>query len=136
MPLVLDLSVAVAAAVYWAHGDIELAKGRQGISSAAIVHGSVLLGLFFVVMAWSYDLDRFLLLYDDNGVVVGAGYTDIHVELPVLWALVGIASVAALLSWANVQRRPTRFRWLRWCWCLEARSFWQWCFQHCFNAFQ
>ena len=37
--------------------------------------------------AWSYVLDRFLLLYNDNGVVVGAGYTDIHVELPVLWLL-------------------------------------------------
>ena len=73
--------------------------------------------------AWSYDLDRFLLLYGDNGVVVGAGYTDIHVELPVLWALVGLASVAALASWANVLARgPTRFRWLRWCWCSEARS--------------
>jgi uncharacterized membrane protein (UPF0182 family) len=105
MLLILDLSVAVASVVYWAHGDIGLAKGRQGISSAAMVHGSALLGLFFVVMAWSYSLDRFLLLYGDNGIVVGAGYTDIHVELPVLWALVGIASVAALLSWANVQRR-------------------------------
>jgi uncharacterized protein len=103
--LILDLSVVVAAAVYWAHGDIGLAKGRQGISSAAIAHGSVLLGLFFVVMAWSYGLDRFLLLYGDNGVVVGAGYTDIHVELPVLWTLVGIASVAALVSWVNLWRR-------------------------------
>jgi len=29
------------------------------------------------VKAWSYVLDRFLLLYNDNGVVVGAGYADI-----------------------------------------------------------
>ena len=43
------------------------------------------------VKAGSYGLDRFLLLYGDNGVVVGAGYTDIHVELPVLWLLIGLS---------------------------------------------
>ena len=48
------------------------------------------LGLYFAVKAWSYALDRFLPLYNDNGVVVGAGYTDVHVELPVLWLLVEV----------------------------------------------
>jgi uncharacterized membrane protein (UPF0182 family) len=61
------------------------------------------LGLFFAVKAWSYGLDRFLLLYGDNGVVVGAGYTDIHVALPVLWVMIGLACTAALVSWANVR---------------------------------
>jgi uncharacterized membrane protein (UPF0182 family) len=55
------------------------------------------------VKAWSYGLDRYLLLYGDNGVVVGASYTDVHVELPVLWLLIGLAIVAALLCWANLQ---------------------------------
>ena len=107
--LALVLSAFVAGAVYWAHGDIILDGRRQWMSSAAAAHGSVLLGLFFAVMAWSYALDRFLLLYGDNGVVVGAGYTDIYVELPLLWALVGLASAAALASWANVRRGPTNF---------------------------
>ena len=60
------------------------------------------MGLFFAVKAWSYWLDRYLLLYGDNAVVVGAAYTDVHVELPVLLALVGIASAAAFASWANM----------------------------------
>ena len=58
--------------------------------------------------AWSYALDRFLLLYNDNGVVVGAGYTDVHVELPVLWLLVGLAAAAAVAAWANVRLRTYR----------------------------
>ena len=103
--LALVLSAFVAGAVYWAHGDIILDGRRQWMSSAAAAHGSVLLGLFFAVMAWSFALDRFLLLYGDNGVVVGAAYTDIYVELPLLWALVGLASAAALASWANVRAR-------------------------------
>ena len=58
-----------------------------------------------MVKAWAYVLDRYLLLYDDNGVVVGAGYTDVHVELPALWLLIVLAAVAALVAFANVRLR-------------------------------
>src|ERR1700738_612048 len=102
MLLTLFLSFLVAGAVYWVHGDIEFNEQRRSISPTAIAHGSALLGLFFAVKAWSYDLDRFLLLYGDNGVVVGASYTDIHIALPVLWLLVGLAVIAALAAWANL----------------------------------
>ena len=101
----LMLSAVAAGAVYWAHGDIRIDKGRWRITSAAFAHGSALLGLLFAVKAWSYALDRYLLLYDDNGVVAGAGYTDIHVGLPVLYVLMGLAFIAALLSWANMRVR-------------------------------
>ena len=77
-------------------------------SPAAIAHGSALLGLYFAVKAWSYALDRFLLLYNDNGIVVGAGYTDVHVELPVLWLLIGLAAAAAVVAWVNVRLRTYR----------------------------
>ncbi|SDQ98039.1 hypothetical protein SAMN05519103_00294 [Rhizobiales bacterium GAS113] len=105
----LVLSAILAGAFYWVHGDIVPDKGRRWISSPALVHGSVLLGLYFALKAWSYGLDRFLLLYGDNGVVVGAGYTDIHVELPVLWALMALAAVAALASFANIWVRRWQF---------------------------
>ena len=101
--LALFLSTLFAGAIYWVHGDIEYDVQRRSISPTAIAHGSVLLGLFFAVKAWSYGLDRYLLLYGDNGVVVGASYTDVHVELPVLWLLIGFSIVAALAAWANVK---------------------------------
>src|SRR6266511_1026260 len=78
------------------------------MSPTAIAHGSVLLGVFFAVKAWSYGLDRYLLLYHDNGVVVGASYTDIHVELPGLWLLIGLSIVAAFVAWANLRARTYR----------------------------
>jgi uncharacterized protein len=101
MLLTLALSALAAGAVYWVHGNLTLEK-LLSASPWVVAHGSALLGLFFVVKAWSYWLDRFLLLYGDNGVVVGAAYTDVHVELPVLWALAGLALAAALASWANM----------------------------------
>ena len=103
MFLTLFLSALFAGSIYWVHGDIEYDVQRRTMSPAAIAHGSVLLGLFFAVKAWSYGLDRYLLLYGDNGVVVGASYTDIHVELPVLWLLVGLSIIAAVAAWANVK---------------------------------
>src|SRR5256884_1382803 len=108
MLLTLFLSALFAGAVYWVHGHIEYDSQRRSMSPTAIAHGSVLLGFFFAVKAWSYGLDRYLLLYGDNGVVVGASYTDIHVELPVLWLLIGLSIVAALAAWANLWVRTYR----------------------------
>jgi len=103
--LLLFFSAIVAGAVYWAFGDIALDQRPPRLSPAVIVHASVLLGIYFALKAWSYSLDRYLLLYDDNGVVVGAGYADLHIELPVLWLLVGVAAGASIASWINMQRR-------------------------------
>ncbi len=106
--LVLVLSALVAGIVYWACGGIAFDARRRFVSAAAAAHGSVLLGFFFAIEAWSFDLDRYLLLYGDNGVVVGASYTDVHVRLPILTALIVLCCVAAIASFANVRLRSIR----------------------------
>ncbi|MCX5540025.1 UPF0182 family protein [Paraburkholderia sp. CNPSo 3076] len=98
-------SAIVAGAVYGLSGDIVPERPPRTLSRAAITHGSALLGLFFAVKAWSWWLDRFLLLYGDNGVVVGASYTDVHVELPVLWMLVGLSAASSVALWINMRQR-------------------------------
>jgi uncharacterized protein len=105
---ILLLASLMAASIYFLHDDISLDPPTWRVSPSAIAHGSGLLGLYFAVKAWSYVLDRYLLLYDDNGVVVGAGYTDVHVELPVLWLLIVLAAIAAIVAWANVRLRTIR----------------------------
>ena len=108
MVLILLLSAIMAGAVYVLHGEINLDSQSWRLSPAALAHGSALLGAYFAVKALSYVLDRYLLLYDDNGVVVGASYTDVHVELPILWLLTGLAAAAAIVVWANVRLRTYR----------------------------
>src|SRR5262245_38824436 len=66
MLLTLLLSALFAGAIYWVHGHIEYDAQRRSMSPTAITHGSVLLDFFFVVKAWSYGLDRYLLLYHDR----------------------------------------------------------------------
>jgi uncharacterized protein len=108
MLLTLVLSAVFAGTIYWVQGDIEYDAHHRSMSPTVIAHGSVLAGLLFAVKAWSYGLDRYLLLYGDNGVVVGASYTDIHVGLPGLWLLVGLSIIAALAAWANLRVRTYR----------------------------
>src|SRR6202030_2205803 len=105
---ILLLATLMTGSIYFLHNDIRLAHPPRRFSSAAIAHGSALLGLYFAIKDWSYGLDRYLMLYNDNGVVVGAGYADVHVELPALGLLIGLAAVAAIVAWANVRLRTIR----------------------------
>src|SRR6478736_4482345 len=108
MLLTLVLSALFAGTIYWVHGDIEYDTHHRSMSPTVIAHGSALLGLLFAVKAWSYGLDRYLLLYGDNGVVVGASYTDIHVGLPGLWLLIGLSIIATFVAWTNLRVRTYR----------------------------
>ncbi|HTT85660.1 MAG TPA: UPF0182 family protein, partial [Rhizomicrobium sp.] len=106
--LVLVLSAILAGLVYRACGAISLDPRNRFVSAAAAMHGSVLLGGFFAALAWSFWLERYQLLYNDNGVVVGASYTDVHVRLPILTALVVFSAAAAIASLANLRLRSLR----------------------------
>src|SRR5258708_7843765 len=106
--LLVFFSAALAGGVYWVQGDIELDKPPRGLSPAPLTHPSVLLALYFAVKAWSYTLDRFVVLCSDNGVVVGAGYTDLHVRLPILWFMAGLAAACAIAAGAAVRWRTWR----------------------------
>ena len=108
MLLTTILSGLIAGAVHWVRGGIVWHVRRLSMTPAALAHASVLLAIFFAVKAWSYYLDRFLLLYGDNGVVVGASYTDLTIGLPVLWVLVGLSFVASVAALANLQARTFR----------------------------
>ncbi|MDQ0287645.1 uncharacterized membrane protein (UPF0182 family) [Desulfofundulus luciae] len=44
-------------------------------------HLSGLAAAFFLLRAWGYRLDQYMLLYSGRGVVYGPGYTDIHANL-------------------------------------------------------
>jgi uncharacterized protein len=108
MVFTIFLSALFAGAIYWCFSDTGYGTRHRSMSTVAIAHGSALLGLLFAVAAWSYYIDRYLLLFGDNGVVIGASYTDIHLQLPVLWLLIALSVIAAFLAWANLGPRTYR----------------------------
>jgi hypothetical protein len=68
-------------------------------------HLSVLGALFLVGKAVGYQLQRWGLLDSTHGVIYGAGYTDIHARLPLLYLLTGVVVLGALLLLVNIFAR-------------------------------
>ena len=65
---------------------------------------ALMVAIFFLRLAYDLFLDRTDLLFDERGVVFGAGYTEARVVLPVLNALMFLSLLAALLSAAFILR--------------------------------
>ena len=61
------------------------------------IHISVLVALFFVLKAWGYRLDAYMLLMSGRGVAFGASYTDVHAHLPAYNILAIISLLAAVI---------------------------------------
>src|SRR5205807_5649681 len=88
-----------------ASADIRVA-GRTALALArpARAHLSILGGLFLALIASGYLLDQFELLFRQETVLVGAGYTSINARLPALTILTVIVGIAALACFANAFR--------------------------------
>jgi uncharacterized membrane protein (UPF0182 family) len=76
------------------------------VARAASTHVLGLAALLLVLMAWRYRLGQFaLVLPRAGGVVPGASYTDVHVEMPMLRILVMLSLAGALLCLYTAWRR-------------------------------
>ncbi|MCK4821220.1 UPF0182 family protein, partial [bacterium] len=71
----------------------ELSKIKRG----AMVHVAVLGSAIFFLLAAKHYLSRFSVMYSEKGIVVGAGYTDDAIFLPVVKFLMVLAVIVAVL---------------------------------------
>ncbi len=83
--------------------------GRLGLrlSPAFRRYLAFMVAIFFLRLAYDLFLDRSDLLFDESGVVFGAGYTEARVVLPALNALILLSLLAAGLA-ALFMLRPRR----------------------------
>jgi uncharacterized membrane protein (UPF0182 family) len=72
-------------------------------------HLLVLGAIALALIAWGYQLNIPSLLYSTSGAAYGAGYTDVHARLPVMYLLIGIALLGAAILLASMF---VRVRWL------------------------
>ena len=100
----LVIALIVAAATHYLYGGIRLGAKRDRFSHAAQVQLSVLLGLFMLVKAVSYWLDRYGLAISDGSLFTGVSYADANAVLPAKNILMIIALICALLFFGNVIR--------------------------------
>jgi hypothetical protein len=102
MVFVSLLAVLVTAYVY---GSLRVQTPGPKWTPAGRVHVSILLGLFVLLKAAAYWLDRYGLAFSGRGIVTGPSYTDVHAVLPAKTILVFVAIICALLFFANVFTR-------------------------------
>jgi uncharacterized membrane protein (UPF0182 family) len=102
---VLLVSLIAAVATHYLYGGIRLQTQGEKVVAAAKVHLSVLLGLFALLKAVAYYLDRFGLMFSSRGRVTGASYTDIHAVLPAKLILLFISLLCAVLFIYNIFQR-------------------------------
>jgi uncharacterized membrane protein (UPF0182 family) len=108
------VSLLVAAFTHYLYGGIRLQTQGERVIAAAKAHLSVLLGLFVLLKAVAYWLDRYGLAFSPRGRVTGASYTDVHAVLPAKTILIGISLLCAVLFIYNIFQRG---------WILPALSF-------------
>jgi uncharacterized protein len=87
------------------YGSLRLQTPGPKWTPASRVHISILLGVFVLLKAVAYWLDRFGLAFSGRGIVTGPSYTDVHAVLPAKTILVFVAIICALLFFANIFTR-------------------------------
>lgn len=108
----------VAVLLLYLLADKSLSRGRfMGFSIRQQRHLYALSGGFFLTTSLSHWLGRYQILYSQEGVVYGAGYTDVHVILPVNTALCGLTlllGIGFLWGWLLWPLTPAALlAWLR-----------------------
>ena len=113
------LTAAGVAFVYSARGVAGVALGQiatpadlrqagdlaRSFATPARAHLSILAGLFLFLLAGGYVLDQFGLLFREEAVLTGAGYTSVNARLPALTILTVIVGLAGVLALANAFAR-------------------------------
>ncbi len=87
--------------------DLISAKPGQGFRAhpPALNHLKINAALWLLMLAAGFFLSRYELLFREDGVVFGAGYTHLAIELPALWVVSILTALLALMLLAS--------RWMR-----------------------
>jgi uncharacterized membrane protein (UPF0182 family) len=104
--VIVAISFIVAVITHYVFGGIRL-SGRSGqVSAAARAQLAILAGVFVLLKAVAYYLDRFELLFSDrNPNFSGATYTDLNAVMPAKLILLFISIICAAAFFGAVFRR-------------------------------
>ncbi|HYN19195.1 MAG TPA: UPF0182 family protein, partial [Actinomycetes bacterium] len=100
----LVLTTILVAAGHYVLGGIRPQAETNRIAPQTQSHLCVLLGLIVALKAWGYLLDKYQLVFSTRGVVAGASYTDVKVQLPALQMMFWVALICAVLFFWGARR--------------------------------
>jgi len=96
------LALISALVVHYLFGGLRLQTPGEKVTPAARVHLVVLLGVFLLLKAVAYYLDRYGLVFSDRANFTGASYTDVNAVLPAKTILIIVALICAVAVFANI----------------------------------
>jgi uncharacterized membrane protein (UPF0182 family) len=99
----LIVSSLAATAVHFCTRGIQISPTRVSISRRARGHLLALAALLLFLKVAGYRLAMFDLLFSQRGVAFGAGYADVHAQLPVLKALMVLTGLVAVLCVVTIR---------------------------------
>ena len=102
---IVMLAALCVAAVYLLTESGQTSLAKLFNSMSARFHLSALAAIFFVLRAWGYRLEQYMLLYSDGGAIYGAGYADINGRLLAFNILMVVALVCAVVIMVNIFMR-------------------------------
>jgi len=99
-----------SAATHYVFGGLRVTSRKDMFTRAASVQLALIAGVFIILKAPAYWLDRYELLSGDRKepMFTGAGYTDIHAAMPAKLVLLAIAVLCAVAFFAVLVLRDVR----------------------------
>ncbi|MBE7382125.1 MAG: UPF0182 family protein [Leptolyngbya sp. SIO1E4] len=98
-------ALVLAIGVYLLKGEIRPERGwKYFLTGEVKTHLCVLLAILAIVISVGFYLRRYDLLFSPDGVVFGAGYTDIHARLHAYWTMAFVTLAVAALFIAALWR--------------------------------
>lgn len=100
--VMLMVTLIAVSIVHWLEGSIKITSRIERFAPHVKAHVSILAALISINLAWNYRLSMYGLLYSNRGSAFGASYTDIHANLPVLYALIFLSLTLAVAFIINI----------------------------------
>jgi uncharacterized membrane protein (UPF0182 family) len=101
----LFVTLIVTSVFHFLNGGIRTTRRAPRVAPRVKAHLSVIGAGIALMKAFGYVIARWELVNANDGVVGGAGYTDVHARLPALTILVFLSLASALILLANVRSR-------------------------------
>ncbi len=90
------LTIAAAGLLYLLSGQIKWEKKKLTISDQAKKHILFLLLLITLIIAWSFWLARYQLLFSSRGLIFGADFTDANIVGPAYYVMIAVSLLTAV----------------------------------------
>ena len=98
--------------LYWFGGMFQIAARAVSLAPKAKMHLYGLVAAGLVLKAWDYRLQMYDLLYSEQGMVMGAGYTDYYIQRLALWVLLLYMLALMVFTLKELFSAKNRTMWL------------------------